>query len=69
MMQAPGVPRLVPVSKRDSNAVSDGDSIVLPADHVSGGLKSGFSDRYYFTRVFTKHRQTSPAAFRREAKA
>jgi iron complex transport system substrate-binding protein len=29
----------------------------------------GFRDRYYFTRVFTKHRQTTPAAFRREAKA
>jgi transcriptional regulator GlxA family with amidase domain len=29
----------------------------------------GFRDRYYFTRVFAKHRQTTPAAFRREAKA
>lgn len=29
----------------------------------------GFRDRYYFTRVFTKHRQTTPAAFRREVKA
>ena len=29
----------------------------------------GFRDSYYFTRVFTKHRQTTPAAFRREAKA
>jgi|APCry1669189000_1035189.scaffolds.fasta_scaffold28148_2 AraC-like DNA-binding protein len=28
----------------------------------------GFRDRYYFTRIFTKHRQTTPAAFRREAR-
>ena len=29
----------------------------------------GFGDRYYFTRIFTKHRQTTPAAFRKEARA
>ena len=29
----------------------------------------GFGDRYYFTRVFTKHRATTPAAFRKEARA
>lgn len=28
----------------------------------------GFRDRYYFTRVFTKHRQTTPAAFRQQAR-
>jgi len=26
----------------------------------------GFGDRYYFTRIFTKHRATTPAAFRKE---
>jgi AraC-like DNA-binding protein len=29
----------------------------------------GFGDRYYFTRIFTKHRATTPAAFRKEARA
>lgn len=28
----------------------------------------GFGDRYYFTRMFTKHRQATPAAFRKQAK-
>jgi hypothetical protein len=38
MLQAPEVPRLVPVSKRDSNAGIDKESIVLPAEHGSGVL-------------------------------
>lgn len=29
----------------------------------------GFKDRYYFTRIFTKHRATTPAAFRKQARA
>lgn len=29
----------------------------------------GFGDRYHFTRIFTKHRATTPAAFRKEARA
>ena len=29
----------------------------------------GFGDRYYLTRIFTKHRQTTPAALRKEARA
>jgi len=33
MLHAPEVPRHVPVSRRDSNAGSDGDSIVLPAGY------------------------------------
>ena len=29
----------------------------------------GFGDRCYLTRIFTKHRQTNSAAFRKEARA
>ena len=36
----------------------------LPIDHVA--RQCGFANRYYFTRMFTKRRHLTPAAYRRQ---
>ena len=45
--------------------------LLRQTDHSNEQIarECGFGDRYSFTRIFTKHRQTTPAAFRKEARA
>jgi len=59
-----------PPSLRAASAAS-GMKLLRHTDHSNEQIacECGFGDRYSFTRIFMKHRQTTPAAFRKQARA